>query len=91
VILHALGYFEPASTQTCLEAPGVEVYGPDGMAAVARLRSDHGWQTAVSGFVDQCTTDRMSEDLEEFGRAEGSGLFCANCPPYGTEGTQHAH
>jgi uncharacterized Ntn-hydrolase superfamily protein len=70
VILHALGYFDAASPEISIEASGVEVYGADAMDAVDRFRADQGWQTAVSGFVDQRTIDRMWEELEELGRAE---------------------
>jgi len=70
VILHALGYFGDVATELSIEAPGVEIYDPEAMEAVDRFRADQGWQTAVSGFVDQRTLDRMWERLEELGRTD---------------------
>jgi uncharacterized Ntn-hydrolase superfamily protein len=70
VILHALGYFDPGSPQLSTESDGIESYGPDAMDAVDRFRTDEGWQTAVSGFVDQRSIDRMWARLEEAGRAD---------------------
>ena len=70
VILHALGYFDPGAPAISAEAPGANVYGPDAMEAVDRFRRDQGWQTAVSGFVDSRTIDRLWAELERLGRAE---------------------
>lgn len=71
VMLHALGYFEPEVPQISVDADRVAVYGADAMDAVDRFRMDQGWQTTVSGFVDQRTIDRLWERLEETGRATG--------------------
>jgi uncharacterized Ntn-hydrolase superfamily protein len=70
VILHALGYFAPGATPIRVDAPETSVYGPDAMDAVDRFRRDQGWQTAVSGFVDSRTIDRLWEELERLGQAE---------------------
>jgi uncharacterized Ntn-hydrolase superfamily protein len=70
IILHALGYFDPGSPQLSTESDEIELYGPEAMDAVDRFRTDQGWQTAVSGLVDQRSIDRMWERLEEAGRAD---------------------
>jgi uncharacterized Ntn-hydrolase superfamily protein len=71
VILHALGYFGGGTPELALEAPGIDVFGPDAMEAVDRFSADQGWQTAVSGFVDQRTIARLWSRLEERGLAAG--------------------
>ena len=69
VMLHALGYFRPDTLELPLEDPGAEVYTPDVMDAVDRFRSDQGWQTAVAGYVDQRTINRLWALLDEVGKA----------------------
>ena len=69
VMLHALGYFRPDTLELPLEDPGAEVYTPDVMDAVDRFRSDLGWQTAVAGYVDQRTINRLWALLDEVGKA----------------------
>ena len=69
VMLHALGYFRPDTLELPLEDPGAEVYTPDVMDAVDRFRSDQGWQTAVAGYVDQRTINRLWGLLDEVGKA----------------------
>lgn len=70
VMLHALGYYRPGAGALALDAPGMDVYDPEAMAAVDRFAVDQGWQTAVSGFVDERTISRLWARLEEAGRAE---------------------
>jgi len=69
VMLHALGYFRTDTLELPLEDPGAEVYTPDVMDAVDRFRSDQGWQTAVAGYVDQRTINRLWGLLDEVGKA----------------------
>ena len=69
VMLHALGYFRTDTLELSLEDPGAEVYTPDVMDAVDRFRSDQGWQTAVAGYVDQRTINRLWGLLDEVGKA----------------------
>ena len=69
VMLHALGYFRTGMPELPLDEPNAEVYGPDAMNAVDQFRSDQGWQTAVTGYVDQRTIDRLWTLLDEAGRA----------------------
>jgi peptidoglycan hydrolase-like protein with peptidoglycan-binding domain len=70
VMLHALGYFRTDMPELPLDETDAEVYGPDVMNAVDRFRSDQGWQTAVAGYVDQRTIDRLWARLNEIGRAD---------------------
>lgn len=49
---------------------GGDVYDTDAMRAVDRFRADQGWQTTVSGLVDERTIERLWTRLEEAGRAE---------------------
>jgi uncharacterized Ntn-hydrolase superfamily protein len=70
VILHALGYYGGGAPELSLEGPGIDVFGADAMEAVDRFSADQGWQTAVSGFVDQRTIARLWSRLEERGLAE---------------------
>lgn len=70
IMLHALGYFRPDEPELDLEAPGADVYGPEVMEAVDRFRADQGWQTAVSGYVDERTVERLWSRLEEAGDAD---------------------
>lgn len=69
VMLHALGYFRPDVPELSRDGADADVYGPDAMNAVDRFRSDQGWQTAVAGYVDQRTIDRLWARLDEVGRA----------------------
>ena len=69
VMLHALGYFRTDTLELPLEDPGAEVYTPNVMDAVDRFRSDQGWQTAVAGYVDQRTINRLWALLDEVGKA----------------------
>lgn len=70
VILHELGYFKPATGELTLDQPGLEIYDPPAIAAVDRFRSDQGWATPVSGFVDTRTVERLWQRLEEAGKAD---------------------
>ena len=69
VMLHALGYFRTDLPDLPLDEPDADVYGPEVMNAVDRFRSDQGWQTAVAGYVDKRTIDRLWARLEEVGKA----------------------
>ena len=40
LMLHALGYLRPDSSELSLEGPGADVYDPDAMEAVDRFRAD---------------------------------------------------
>ena len=68
VILHALGYLQTESIE--LEDPMISVYDELTIAAVDRFRSDQQWGTAVSGYVDARTIDRLWINLEETGQAD---------------------
>ena len=68
VILHALGYLQAESLE--LEDPMISVYDELTIAAVDRFRSDQQWGTAVSGYVDARTIDRLWISLEETGQAD---------------------
>ncbi len=70
VILHALGYLKKKSPKLALEDPMISVYDDPAIAAVDRFRSDQGWGTAVSGYVDARTIDRLWISLEEIGQAD---------------------
>lgn len=69
VMLHALGYFRPDAETLDLAEPGANVYGADAIEAVNRFRADEQWQTAVGGFVDARTIERMWTRLEDRGAA----------------------
>lgn len=69
ILLDALGFLHPEERELDLDAPDADVYGPDAMEAVDRFRAAQGWQTAVSGYVDDRTVDRLWSQLEEAGRA----------------------
>ncbi len=68
VILHALGYLQTELLE--LEDPMISVYDELTIAAVDRFRSDQQWGTAVSGYVDARTIDRLWISLEETGQAD---------------------
>ena len=68
VILHALGYLQTELLE--LEDPMISVYDELTIAAVDRFRSDQQWGTAVSGYVDARTIDRLWINLEETGQAD---------------------
>jgi uncharacterized Ntn-hydrolase superfamily protein len=70
IMLHALGYFGASLAAPSASDEGADVYGPTAIEAVDRFRADQGWQTAVSGYVDRRTVDRLWIRLEEAGRAE---------------------
>ena len=70
VILHALGYLKIESPELVPEDPKISVYDDATIAAVDRFRSDQGWGTAVSGYVDARTIGRLWISLEETGQAE---------------------
>jgi uncharacterized Ntn-hydrolase superfamily protein len=70
VMLHALGYFRSDASELSLEEPRMDGYGPEAMDAVDSFRSDQQWGTAVNGFVDVVTIDRLWLRLEERGLAE---------------------
>jgi len=67
VMLHALGYYRSDRTELALDEPGIDVYDPAAMEAVDRFRSDQQWGTAVNGYVDGRTIDRLWSRLEERG------------------------
>ena len=69
VILHALGYLASESPELSLEDPMISVYDDPSIAAVNRFRSDQGWGTAVPGYVDARTIDRLWISLEKKGLA----------------------
>ena len=70
VMLHALGYFRSDASELSLGEPGMDGYGSEAMDAVDSFRSDQQWGTAVNGFVDAVTIDRLWLRLEERGLAE---------------------
>ena len=70
VILHALGYLKTESPELTLEDPMISVYDDSAIAAVDRFRSDQKWGTAVPGYVDALTIDRLWISLEEIGQAD---------------------
>jgi uncharacterized Ntn-hydrolase superfamily protein len=70
LILHALGYLDTESSELSLEDPMISVYDDSAIAAVDRFRSDQEWGTAVSGYVDARTIDRLWIRLEETGQAD---------------------
>ncbi|HLU29560.1 MAG TPA: DUF1028 domain-containing protein [Glycomyces sp.] len=70
VILHALGYYRPDAPELSLDDPASSVFDAEAIDAVDRFRSDQGWGTAVSGYVDARTIERMWARLEEAGRAD---------------------
>ncbi|MGK0296949.1 MAG: putative Ntn-hydrolase superfamily protein [Gammaproteobacteria bacterium] len=70
IILHALGYFQADTPEILMDSPLLNIYDNEVIAAVDRFRSDQGWGTAVSGYVDARTIDRLWSRLEEVGRAE---------------------
>ena len=70
VILHALGYFAMDRPELALDDPSISVYDEITIAAVDRFRSDQEWGTAVSGYVDARTIDRLWIRLEESGQAD---------------------
>ena len=70
VMLHALGYYRPASPSPSIDSPGVLVYDQETVDAVDRFRADQHWQTTVPGNVDSRMIDRLWSLLEEADRAE---------------------
>src|SRR5690606_11113225 len=70
VILHALGYYRPDAPELSLDDPASSVFDAEAIDALDRFRSDQGWGTAVSGYVDARTIERMWARLEEAGRAD---------------------
>ena len=70
VILHALGYFDTESSELSLVDPMTSVYDELTIAAVNRFRADQKWGTAVPGYVDARTIDRLWLRLEETGQAD---------------------
>ena len=70
VMLHALGYYRPASPSPSIDSPGVLVYDQEAVDAVDRFRADQHWQTTVPGNVDSRTIERLWSLLEEADRAE---------------------
>jgi len=70
VMLHALGYLEPAGAEFPVDAATAGVYDQEAIDAVNRFRADQGWQTTVSGLVDARTIERLWSKLEEAGRAD---------------------
>jgi uncharacterized Ntn-hydrolase superfamily protein len=70
VILHALGYLDTESSELALEDSMISVYDETTIVAVDRFRSDQEWGTAVSGYVDARTIDRLWTRLEEIGQAD---------------------
>lgn len=70
VMLHALGYYRGDAPTLDLDEAGLDVYDPAAMEAVDRFRSDQQWGTAVNGFVDPRTIERMWSRLQERGVGE---------------------
>lgn len=70
IMLHALDYYRAHIESLPLDEAGMDAYGPDAMDAVDRFRSEQGWQTSVSGYVDERTIERMWSELESVGKAE---------------------
>ena len=70
VILRALGYLDTESSELALEDSMISIYDKTAIAAVDRFRSDQEWGTAVSGYVDARTIDRLWTRLEEIGQAD---------------------
>ena len=69
VMLHALGYYRPASSSPSIDSSGVLVYDQETVDAVDRFRADQRWQTTVPGYVDARTIARLWSLLEDAGRA----------------------
>jgi hypothetical protein len=69
LMLHALGYLNTDSPELALEDPMINVYDDPSIAAVDRFRSDQQWGTAVPGYVDARTIERLWIKLEEIGQA----------------------
>jgi hypothetical protein len=53
-----------------LEDPAHRIYDVEAIEAVNKFRSDQKWGTAVPGFVDANTIDRLWQRLEEAGKAD---------------------
>ena len=70
LILHALGYLQTETPELSFEDPMISVYDDSAIAAVDRFRSDQKWGTAVPGYVDARTIDRLWIRLEEMGQAD---------------------
>ncbi len=70
IMLHALGYLETGSPEIALRGTMNNVYDEPTIAAVDRFRSDQQWGTAVPGYVDAQTIERLWLRLEEMGQAE---------------------
>ncbi len=70
ILLHALGYYRSDVAELQLDDESLRVYDAEAMAAVDRFRLDQGWATAVAGYVDARTVERLWALLEEAGRAE---------------------
>ena len=66
VILHALGYYRPDGVVT-LADPTLTVYDTEAIEAVDRFRLDQKMGTAVPGFIDARTIERLWSRLEEEG------------------------
>lgn len=70
LMLHALGYLNTGAPGLALEDPLNNVYDEPAIAAVDRFRSDQQWGTAVPGYVDARTIERLWRRLEEIGQAD---------------------
>ena len=70
VILHALGYLKTESSKLAFDDPMISVYDEAAIEAVDQFRSDQKWGTAVSGYVDARTIDRLWISLKEIGQAD---------------------
>ena len=70
LMLHALGYYRSAASELPLDEAGMDIYGADAIEAVDRFRSDQQWGTAVNGYVDARTIERLWSRLEERGLAD---------------------
>ena len=70
LILHALGYLQTEIPELSFEDPMISVFDDSAIAAVDRFRSDQKWGTAVPGYVDARTIDRLWIRLEEMGQAD---------------------
>lgn len=67
VMLHALGYYRADLPELPLGEAGLNVYDEEAITAVDRFRSDQQWGTAVSGYVDAPTIERLWDRLAEEG------------------------
>ena len=74
VMLHALGYFQPAADSLSRDADDADLYTPEAVAAVDRFRADQRLSTpelgSPPGLVDPATVDALWRELEAAGKAD---------------------